>query len=405
MPNRARLWTAALWCADLSFVALLLAWPFSWALAPGAIPWWAPGLPLGALIALRRRRAAAAVPAARGPLDRPGAQRLCLVAATLCVGLGGIEKLLDKLCFSAELAPVVFELANEAGVTERRKGFDDPDLIWSFRKGEKYHGRMINALGYREREIETVKAPGVRRVICMGDSVTAQGEPGYSQYLHDALNRQAATGELWEAFNMAVYGYSAAQGHRAFQLHAAGLAPDVVTLFFGWNDHWIEMRTDRLRMARRLGPVRGWLHERLKNRRLYQVGVLAFGGRAGAARTEPGFRVPPDEYVQVLTEFIADIRAAGAQPLLITAPRRHVTPGKRKFPEYEAKIDFNATHDHYAELTRRVAREQDVALLDLHATFADPAYDRAFMADGIHFKQQGLKQIGEALAERILTLD
>ena len=68
-------------------------------------------------------------------------------------------------------------------------------------------------------------------------------------------------------------------------------------------------------------------------------------------------RVPPDEYRSVLKAFIKEIRAAGAIPLLITAPRRSLTSavvGKRYVVSIE---EGNRTHDQYIDITRKVAQE------------------------------------------------
>ena len=134
--------------------------------------------------------------------------------------------------------------------------------------------------------------------------------------------------------------------------------------------------------------------------------MLAFnlvvnGKQVDKERVEAGFRVPPDEYVAVMTEFVAAIRSIGARPLLITAPRREVEPNQYKYPAEAAKIDFNLVHDQYVELTRLVAKQTNADLLDLHALAAAPKYDDCFSDDGIHFRQHGLEMIAKAIAHKI----
>jgi len=405
---------------DILLLLALLAVPVCWLMLPLGItigertlklPWVL--LPLAAAVALFVLRAAVKAgdlergETRRGWLERPVVKK-CVLAMIMTYGcFAAVEGALIVAKFRVNMAPVVFELDDAAGVTERSEGYSDPELLWRFRPGEKYHGRMVNRLGYREREVEAEKKPGTIRIICMGDSVTAQGEPGYAQLLHDRLNANPPTTNGWEAFNMAVYGYSAMQGLRVFQLEASRLAPDFVTIYYGWNDHWLELQTDRARMAVKMNPWVGRVYNRLKEKRIVMLLAHLANRQRGVdtkARERAGFRVPPEEYVEVLREFIDEVRAVGAQPILITAARRDVFPTKDKHPEESRKLSFNEVHDQYVELTRQVAREQNVELLDLHALWQAPEHDPLFMRDGIHFQQPGLEKIAAALDERIRTL-
>jgi lysophospholipase L1-like esterase len=324
----------------------------------------------------------------------------------LLLTVGAFEGTLALMKFEVDMAPVVFALENEEGTTETSRGYSDPELRFRFRKGELYHGRMINQLGYREREVDPVKAPNTMRVICLGDSVTAQGKPGYSQYLHDRLQEVPPTDQPWEAFNMAVYGYSSMQGLRVFQLETVHLDPDVVTIFFGWNDHWLEMQTDRNRMAIKTHPLLARAHEKLKDKRIYMLvsSLVRPSGADLSKRTEPGFRVPPEEYVSVLHQLVREIRAIDARPLLITAPRREVHPTEHRFPEVSATLDYGEIHDDYVELTRQVAIDSGADILDLHQILADPTYDKYFLNDGIHFRQEGLPIIADLLHKKLLAM-
>lgn len=408
-------WAAGLLTAlDVAFFLSLLILPLSWLLDPLYIDWgplnarvsW--GLkPVAApllLVGLRSVLAAQVGPG--GLLQYSLAKKLTLSAVMLIVTVAMAEGVLALIGFEIEMAPVVFELENEEGEKETNRGYRDPELLWKFNKGEMYHGRKINQLGYRDREVDPEKDPGGMRVICLGDSVTAQGKPGYSQYLHEKLQKQPPTTNQWEAFNMAVYGYSSVQGLRVFQRETKHLNPDVVTLFFGWNDHWLEMQTDRNRMAVKTHPVIGQLYNLLKEKRLFMLlaGMARSPGADLSKREQAGFRVPPDEYVEVLRQFVQEIRDTGARPLLITAPSREIFPTKDKHPEISQTLDFGEVHEQYVNLTRQVAEETGADLLDLYKEFSDPSYDRYFMDDGIHFRQSGLGAIARSLHAKLMDM-
>ncbi|HDQ40456.1 MAG TPA: hypothetical protein ENN39_05430 [Desulfonatronum sp.] len=335
------------------------------------------------------------------PLEFPVIRGAVLIMASIILFVGLLEKALAYTRYDVEMPPIIFELTDAKGLTEQNQGYADPELIFAFRKGEIYHGVKINSLGYREREVEPQKQPGTMRVICMGDSVTAQGDPGYCGILHALLNADPPTPQAWEAFNMAVYGYSSVQGLRVFQLQTKNLEPDIVTLYYGWNDHWPAMRKDRDRMARRTSNLYGYIYEIFRDKLTFMLlhNLIIHGDAGSNPRDEPCFRVPPEEYMDTLRRFVAEIRDVGATPLLITAPRRNALPSLKKFGKLD--IDYNRVHDEYAEYTRQVARELKVDLLDLHQEFFASEYDAYFSNDGIHFQQEGLERIAGALNQEI----
>jgi len=71
---------------------------------------------------------------------------------------------------------------------------------------------------------------------------------------------------------------------------------------------------------------------------------------------------PPADYRRNLVRFVADARAKGASPVLLTPVRR------RKFDAAGTLVD---THGEYPDLVRAVAAEQRVPLLDMHRLSAE----------------------------------
>ena len=262
-----------------------------------------------------------------------------------------------------------------------------------------FQGARVNRLGFRDREVEPVKVPGTRRVLCLGCSVTAQGLPGYPQYLHERLQAAPPTPERWEALNLGVHGYSSLQGLRLFQRLQPLLQPDVVTIFFGWNDHWLSAHSDHSQMAVRMSPWLGRLYKPWQTKRIFTflstVAKPSLRWRPGPDHRGP--RVPPEEYRETLTELIAAVRAAGAVPVLVTAPRRAQTEELFKKSYARSIAEAEQFHDQYVAITRDVARQQHATVLDLAALFAGPECDGYFAPDGIHFdlypKEQAIHQL------------
>jgi lysophospholipase L1-like esterase len=264
----------------------------------------------------------------------------------------------------------------------------------------------INSLGFREREVDPKKPEGAARIICMGDSCTAQGKPGYAGYLHEMLSKNPPTPRTWEAFNLAVYGYSSLQGLRLYQKLGHTLDPDIVTLYYGWNDHWLHEQTDRQRMAWHVDAWAGRMIETLREKRFFMLMMWAMKSQRARKLDSitSEYRVPPEEYREVLTRFIQDIRNSDAVPLLITAPRRSLQPSVVNSGHAHSLTEAETVHDRYVRITREVADTCNVELLDLAVIFDTPEADAYFKPDGIHFTQEGLKQIATELYHSITPL-
>jgi len=113
-----------------------------------------------------------------------------------------------------------------------------------------------------------------------------------------------------------------------------------------------------------------------------------------------------------------EIRAANAIPLLITAPRRHLSENVVIHHYAPSVAEAERLHDKYVAITRTVALEGQAELLDLTAIMADPACDAFFRPDGIHFdyceqeenmlndppSQPGLQRIAAELDQKIRAI-
>lgn len=85
--------------------------------------------------------------------------------------------------------------------------------------------------------------------------------------------------------------------------------------------------------------------------------VLIQFGHNDQAKDKVDRYTPPDDFRHNLERFVAEVRAKQATPVLLTPVMR------RRFDK-EGK--FYDVHGEYPDLTRRVAAEQKVALVDMH---------------------------------------
>jgi len=94
----------------------------------------------------------------------------------------------------------------------------------------------INQDGLRDRNHAIAAAPGIQRVVCLGDSVTygygVEHEDSYPSYLEDELSRSGA----FEVFNVALPGWSTRQQRIAYERIARRYRPNYVILGVCLND-------------------------------------------------------------------------------------------------------------------------------------------------------------------------
>ncbi len=170
-------------------------------------------------------------------LSRRFIQRLALVLAGTCIAL-----LAGEICFRLvpfERFKYEARYGHFSGNTVARFLEYDPVLTFRNRRGAADPDAQvhINSLGLRGREISIEKPPGVTRIICLGDSCTFGGGQPYPQMLQSMLDRQFGTGKF-EVLNAGVIGYTSLHGLEWFQSELERLQPDIVTIYFGWNDMW-----------------------------------------------------------------------------------------------------------------------------------------------------------------------
>jgi hypothetical protein len=125
----------------------------------------------------------------------------------------------------------------------------DAELGWSKvpgrsmqRRGDSYRAHFaINELGLRDDAMSSpAKAPGVFRVIALGDSFTLGYTVERDELFVDLLERDLrAAGTPIEFVNAGTEGYSTDQEARWLDVHGAAFQPDLVLLFPYENDiYW-----------------------------------------------------------------------------------------------------------------------------------------------------------------------
>jgi HEAT repeat protein/lysophospholipase L1-like esterase len=225
-------------------------------------------------------------------------------------------------------------------VEKRRPALPVADYIWDWEEkwqGDFYRIRAevsgwplweeFNADGLRDRTHAEEKPEGMRRVVFLGDSVTAgaevQPDEAYPQVLQRRLE---AEGRPVEVFNVALWGWSTRQERIAYARLARKYRPDDVVLAVCLNDI-PELQNNLTRPPTVVSAL---------FRRSALVRVLVNPAGREIASVEQLFEEPPPAKVEAgMRRFFAEVRALrdevradGASFSLIVLPFRfQVLPG------------------------------------------------------------------------------
>ncbi|MCB1055236.1 MAG: SGNH/GDSL hydrolase family protein, partial [Acidobacteria bacterium] len=277
---------------------------------------------------------------------------------------------------------------------------EDPLLFWRMRPG--YHasdGFLINSLGLRGPEI-AAKEPGELRILSLGESSTFGSKVSYGETYSAQLERRLAAcagpGRRVRVINAGVIGYSLFQGVTYLEHRGLALEPDVVLLYFGYNDFLkvsyrarrdvydrtsVSGLTDRqvFRQRRRWLPSLSETLARWSNFYRHLL-VLARRGEepSEVLADDELVRVPETDRRYLLGKALELCRRHGIQLVI-------VVPWYRHFDRHEG-------------LLREFAAEHRLALVDLPSMLADQPRQKLFV-DGVHPNPDGHRLMAEAMAE------
>jgi len=319
--------------------------------------------------------------AAEAPLSWPIRLALTLfgVALALLTGEAGLR----AAHFHFDLVPAL-EFGWPDPVALHDAYAADPDLVWVTRD---YRASLHEA-----RRLHPA-------IVFMGDSCTEFGS--YPSKTMAAL--ADAHSPLSTGVKLGVGGWSSAQGLVQLRRDVIPLHPRVVTIYYGWNDHWVAMGlTDpEIVQARHLRTLAEYL-------RLAQL-WLKLDVSVAARRMPRPNRVPIREYEATLLSLATEARAAGIAPVFITAPSNHV-PGRE--PAYLAKRHVRSLqelvplHTEYIAATKRAALSGKATVCDAASAFAalPEPHDRYFQRDGIHLTDAGDAMMAATLSACLTSI-
>ncbi len=194
------------------------------------------------------------------------------------------------------------------------------------------------------------------RIVTLGDSITAGVRPGVKREETFAARLQALLREKGadvEVINVGIGGERTDQALKRLAKDVISRKPALVTIMYGTNDSYVDKGKD-------------------------------------------ASRITQAEYKANLEKLVAELRAAGIIPVLMTEPRWGAKAGLNGAGEHP-----NVRLEKYVNACRDVAKEKKVALVDHFKIWSDResggADVGAFTTDQCHPNPEGHRMIAEAM--------
>jgi lysophospholipase L1-like esterase len=306
-------------------------------------------------------------------------KKIILLTVAVVFSLGAVEVVLRVINFGV-ITPEMNFGVNTQQALDRGRFLPDPDLFWKL---------PTNPLDVDFRAIQPdVPVPpkaGKRRILVMGDSCSrlSTAIPPYSVLLEDSLRAHDV-----EVYNAAVPGYTSWQGRAWLKKQLLALEPDLVVVYYGWNDHWRATGITDRDYARRLSsaaPRLGLLFRKMPD--------------------PPPLRVPVEDYRANLLAIVEDLEEANIKTTLVAAPSNLTREARNRILQTRYLVrgdDAVVIHRQYLDVVRDVCATTDATLLDAAAAFAAARAPRQLlMRDGIHLTDPGHRLMAALLAAHV----
>jgi len=229
----------------------------------------------------------------------------------------------------------------------------------------------------------------------IGDSCTQYGK--YHEYLAGLISERTS-GRKVRYLNCGVVGWSSYQGLQQLKRDVLDLRPKIVTIYYGWNDHWLGYGVEDKDVA----TLNACFISRFQRSRFIQLIMktrVLILRKMNKMEIIPQ-RVSPEDYRHNLREMVIIARARGIVPVLLTAPSSHEKgkePARLKERWLEDVSDLIPLHRKYNSIVRDVAADEGAVLCDLDMEFKalskDDVRNKYFAKDGVHPTEEGDRKI------------
>jgi lysophospholipase L1-like esterase len=278
----------------------------------------------------------------------------------------------------------------------------------------------VNSRGFVGPEFDEPRAPGVARIVTLGDSCTfgqGTGLETYPAQLSLRLNNGKGQ-RSYQVINAGIEGLNSELALRRLETKVVPLKPDIITVYLGWNDL---MKFDPMGQVERPGfgivaraLDRLWLIKGMRKLVFYYIRPRLSAPATGpASHTGVFSQYRPAVFENNLRSIIRVARDSGVKILLLTLPSvvsedmtlddlRQANVVFPYYPSAYAVRDYVDLIAAYNDSIRTVAATEGVVLVDLAKELDGRPDRRQLFFDTMHPSQRGRELIADILARRLL---
>jgi lysophospholipase L1-like esterase len=275
---------------------------------------------------------------------------------------------------------------------------------------------QVNSRGFVGPEFEEPRAPGVVRIVALGDSCTfgqGSGVETYPAQLAIRLNNGSDT-RRYQVINGGIEGLNSELAFRRLVTKIIPLKPDIVTVYLGWNDL---MKFDPAGQVERPGLAivtrvldRLWLIKGMRKLVFFYIRPRLSAPATGpASRTGAFSSYRPSVFENNLRSIVRTARKAGGTVLLVTLPSvvsddmtlDDIRRSNVIFPYYPSAYavrDYVDLIAAYNRSIREIAEVEKVRLVDLARAIDGRPDRRQLFFDTMHPNQRGRELVADILA-------
>jgi lysophospholipase L1-like esterase len=298
-----------------------------------------------------------------------------------------------------------------------------PNYVLRGAAGQGEETASINSLGFRGRDFQPRKPPGVFRIVCLGESSTFgfhNSDTGTYPFFLQHLLETGGTGSRVEVINAGFPYYNTGSIRSLLKAEVLGWEPNVITLYAAFNDAswpleigpgvrlllWLQQRSitylflkEHVATDRRVMAVNRWLDRRLP-------------GRFDESALEQQLDRVAARYRWNVVDIITLARAAGIEVILAKQPMR---TGSRRHLSYESGYQavrdklrrggrpsapelVLLAHHRLIEELEAIGREHGLRLVD-NIAIVDAHADH--LATYVHLTEHGNLRLAEAFRDAI----
>jgi hypothetical protein len=298
----------------------------------------------------------------------------------------------------------------------------------------------INSSGFRGKDFQQKKTPGVVRIVTLGASSTfgfkTRDDQTYPHFLEEALNKSlpmpnpagSSNGTIikYEVINLGIPHMQSDQIHSLFMAEAVPLEPDVVTFYEGYTDAAGGPRDDAAVQRVKRIPFATPVFRELRHR-LLSVALISkklFSRRyAPLDATESGFQgeaqAKQEKFIKELQAIYQECRTRNILFIVANQQAKSLNVDREKIQgvsyAQEAALvreklfaaggvlalgKYFLIHNSLMDAERQWAKTNGVPFADVIGAM-DP--NRQCLIDWMHLNAQGNQIVAAALAEKIIN--